>query len=147
MSGAAMPWPSPPSRSQTHGLLMSKTGCPDRLGPRKVMGRVWRKSEVWGTSSNTFESSLSNPLSLAISKSFHLEGKRDSPSGFVHCCETSAATRAAHKKNQKMLMLVQKMCQQDQICIFACIGHVFSKMEMYYVCIRTFIIRNTFITV
>ena len=53
MSGAAMPWPSPPSRSQTHGLLMPKTGYPDRLGPKKVMGRVWKKTEVWGTSSNT----------------------------------------------------------------------------------------------
>ena len=47
------------------------------------------------------ESLLSNPVFFASSKSFHLEGKRDSPSGFVHCCETSTATRAAHKKNQK----------------------------------------------
>ena len=43
----------PPNRSQTHGLLMPKTGYPDRLGPKKVMGRVWRKTEVWGTASNT----------------------------------------------------------------------------------------------
>jgi hypothetical protein len=32
---------------------MPKTGYPDRLGPKKVMGRVWRKTEVWGTASNT----------------------------------------------------------------------------------------------
>ncbi len=53
MSGAAIPWLSPPSRSQTHGLLIPKTGCPDKLGPEKVMGRVWRETEVWGTASNT----------------------------------------------------------------------------------------------
>ena len=94
-----------------------------------------------------FESSLSKPLFFASSKSFHLEGKRDSPVGCVHCCETSTATRAAHKKNQKILILVQNMCQQHQICNFACIGHVFRKMEMYYVCIWTFIIRNMFITI
>ncbi len=44
---------APSNRSQTHGLLMPKTGSPDRLGPKKVMGRVWRKTEVWGTASNT----------------------------------------------------------------------------------------------
>jgi hypothetical protein len=32
---------------------MPKTGCPHRLGPRKVMARVWRETEVWGTTSNT----------------------------------------------------------------------------------------------
>jgi hypothetical protein len=32
---------------------MPKSGCPDRLGPKKVMGKVWRKTEVWGTTSNT----------------------------------------------------------------------------------------------
>ncbi len=35
------------------GLLMPKTGCPDGLGSKKVMGRVWSKTEVWSTSSNT----------------------------------------------------------------------------------------------
>jgi hypothetical protein len=53
MSGAAMSRLPPPNRSQTHGLLMPRTGYPDRLGPKKVMGRVWRKTEVRGTSSNT----------------------------------------------------------------------------------------------
>ena len=53
MSGAAMSRLPPPNRSQTHGLLMPKTGYPDRLGPKKVMGRVWRKTEVRGTASNT----------------------------------------------------------------------------------------------
>ncbi len=43
----------PSNRSQTHGLLMPKTGYPDRLGPKKVMGKVWRKTEVWCTTSNT----------------------------------------------------------------------------------------------
>ena len=43
----------PSNRSQTHRLLMPKTGYPDRLGPQKVMGRVWRKTEVRGTASNT----------------------------------------------------------------------------------------------
>jgi hypothetical protein len=32
---------------------MPRTGYPDRLGPKKVMGRVWRKTEVRGTASNT----------------------------------------------------------------------------------------------
>jgi hypothetical protein len=80
------------------------------------------------------ESSLSNPLFFASSKSFHLAGKRDSPFGVVHCCETSRATRAAHKKNQKTI-LVQNICQQHQIRIFACIGHVLQEKAMYYVCI------------
>jgi hypothetical protein len=53
MSGAAMQWLPSPNRSQTHGLLMLKSGCPDRLGPKNVMGRVWRKTEVWGTTTNT----------------------------------------------------------------------------------------------
>ncbi len=50
MSSLRLP---PSNRSQTHGLLMPKTGYPDRLGPQKVMDRVWRKTEVWGTASNT----------------------------------------------------------------------------------------------
>ena len=48
-----MPRLPPSNRSQTHRLLMPKTGYPDRLGPKKVMGRVWRKTEVRGTASNT----------------------------------------------------------------------------------------------
>jgi hypothetical protein len=68
MSGAAMLWLSPPSRSQTHGLLMPKTGCPHRLGPRKVMGRVWRKTEVWGTTSNT---SIIHVRCMAITDIIH----------------------------------------------------------------------------
>lgn len=44
------------------------------------------------------ESSLSNPLFLASSKSFHLEGKRTFPVGDVHCCETAWATCATHTK-------------------------------------------------
>ena len=43
----------PSNRSQTHGLLMPKTGYLDRLGLKKVMGRVWRKTEVWDTACNT----------------------------------------------------------------------------------------------
>jgi len=46
MSGAAMPWLPPSPRSHAHGLLMPKTGCPDGLGPREVMARVWRKTGV-----------------------------------------------------------------------------------------------------
>ena len=68
MSGAAMTWLSPPSRSQTHGLLMPKTGCPHRLGPKKVMGSVWRKTEVWGTTSNT---SIIHERYMAITAAIH----------------------------------------------------------------------------
>ncbi len=43
-----MPRLPPSNKSQLHRLLMAKTGYPDRL-----MGRVWTKTAVWGTTSNT----------------------------------------------------------------------------------------------
>jgi hypothetical protein len=61
----------------------------------------------------------------------------------VHSCETCTSSRAAHKESE-ILILEQNMCQQHQFCIFACIGRVFRKTEIYYMSIRTFIIRNTF---
>ena len=48
------------------------------------------------------ESLLSNPVFFASSKSFHLEGKRDSPSGFVHCCETSTASQQSELHTRRI---------------------------------------------
>ena len=45
---------------------------------------------------------LSSRMTLCCSDLHWIWGKRDSPFGFVHCCEASTATRAAHKKNQNI---------------------------------------------
>jgi hypothetical protein len=41
-------------------------------------------------------------LLFSSSKSFHLEGKSNSPFGDVHCIETFLPTKAAHKNYQEL---------------------------------------------
>ncbi len=81
-------------------------------------------------------------LFFSSSKSFHLEGKRNSPFADVHCIETSWPTKAEHKNYQET-MLVVHMCQYNHICIFECIGHVLEVKRMYYGCIGKVSFRIT----
>jgi len=64
-------------------------------------------------------------LFFSSSKSFHLEGKSNSPFGDVHCIETFLPTKAAHKNYQELeTSQVVHTSKYNHICIFGCIGHV-----------------------
>jgi hypothetical protein len=75
-------------------------------------------------------------LFFSSSKSFHVEGKSNSPFGDVHCIETSLPTKAVPKNYQELeTKQIVHMCKYNHICIFGCIGHVFEVKMIYYVCI------------
>ncbi len=83
-------------------------------------------------------------LFFSSSKSFHLEGKSNSPFGDVHCIETFLPTKAAYKNYQEHeTTQVVHICEYNHICIFGCICYVLEVKMMYYGCIGKIIFRVT----